>query len=235
LNFAGQYYHKVKDIDYTHSIDSTSNAPSSNNRYPAFLTHQDFKTDDVNFRFTWRPWNNLTFVSRYDFQLSTVNTKADFLSEVESAEMTTHIISESISWVPLPRLYLQGTFNYALDEIHTPANDFIGHATNDIVTPSQNDYLNASVLVGYALDDKTDVQASYSFYRSDNYVDNSLYSQPYGASSDEHGVVASLARQITKSLRWTLKYGFFSNRDVTSGHHNDYNAHMVYSSMQIRF
>ena len=149
--------------------------------------------------------------------------------------MTTHILSESISWVPLARLYFQGTFNYALDELRTPANDFLGSATNNIVPPSQNDYWNASALVGYALDDKTDVQAQYFYYRANNYVDNSLYSQPFGASSEEHGVTATLSRQLTKSLRWTLRYGFFNNRDITSGHHNDYTAHLVYSSMQIRF
>jgi hypothetical protein len=235
LNLAAQYYHKIKQNDYTHPIDSTTNAPPSNNRYPAFLTDQDFEMDDMNFRVTWRPLNNLTLVSRYDFQLSTIHTKADFLADVQSARMTTHILSESISWVPLARLYFQGTFNYALDELRTPANDFLGSATNNIVPPSQNDYWNASALVGYALDDKTDVQAQYFYYRANNYVDNSLYSQPFGASSEEHGVTATLSRQLTKSLRWTFRYGFFNNRDITSGHHNDYTAHLVYSSMQIRF
>jgi hypothetical protein len=235
LNLSGQYYHKERKNDYNHLVDSTPNDPSSNNRYPAFLTDQNFSTDDVNFRFTLHPLNNLTLVTRYDFQLSTIDTKADLLAEVQSGEMHTHIISESIGWVPLTRLFVQATFNYSLDELKTGANDFFGSATNNIVPTSRNNYWNASALVGYALDDKTHLQAQYFYYRSDNYVDNSLFSQPYGAESEEHGITATLTRQLTKRLRWTLRYGFFNNRDITSGHHNDYTAHMVYSSWQYRF
>jgi hypothetical protein len=235
MNLAAQYYHKQRENDYDHIVDSTPNDPANNNRYPAFLTDQDFITDDVNFRITLRPFINLTLVTRYDFQLSTIDTKADFLSEVQSGEMTTHIISQSIGWTPLARLFFQGSFNYSLDELETGANHFIGSATNNLVPSSQNDYWNASALIGYALDDKTQVQLQYSFYHANNYVDNSLFSQPYGAASEEHGITATFIRQLTKNLRWTLKYGFFKNRDILSGHHNDYTAHLVYSSMQYRF
>src|SRR5207244_2662536 len=91
--------------------------------YPAFLTAQDFETDDLNFRVTWRPRNNLTFVSRYDFQRSTIDTQGDGLSKIQSAEVTSHILSESISWTPLARLYTQGSINYVMDQTDTPASE----------------------------------------------------------------------------------------------------------------
>ena len=56
-----------------------------------------------------------------------------------------------------------------------------------------------------------------------------------GAGAEEHGVTASIARQISKAVRATLKYGFFRNRDETSGGHNDYDAHLVLASLQYRF
>src|SRR6185369_9305784 len=93
LNLAAQYYHKIKRNDYTHLQDSTTNAPPSGNRYPAYLVDQDFEQDDFNIRCTWRPANNLTLISRYDFQLSTVHTKADLLADVESGKTTSHIFS----------------------------------------------------------------------------------------------------------------------------------------------
>jgi hypothetical protein len=233
LNLAAQYYHKVRQNDYSHRADSTPNIDSGD-RYPAYLTAQDFETDDVNVRATWRPLNNLTLVSRYDFQLSTVDTKADSLAQIQSAEMTSHILSESISWSPLARLYLQGSVNYVLDHTETPANDLTGGAAK-LVPKSRNDYWNATATTGYALDNKTDLQAQYFYYRADNYVDNSAVSQPYGAGAEAHGVTAALSRQITPRLRWTLKYAFFRNRDETSGGHNDFDGHGVYSSMQFRF
>ena len=90
-------------------------------------------------------------------------------------------------------------------------------------------------VVGVALDERTDLQAQYSYYKSDNFIDNSAVSTPYGDESREHGVTVTLNRMLSPRLRWTLKYGFFDYADVTSGGHNDYTAHMVYTGLQYRF
>jgi hypothetical protein len=179
LNFGVQYYHKIHSYDYDHPLDSTLNATNSGNRYPAFLTDQKFETDDMNICATWRALSTLTLITRYDFQLSTVDTKGAFLNNVHSAEITSHIISESISWTPINRLFVQASASYALDSTETPAPGALG-STNTVLN-GVNDYWNASGLVGYALDEKTDVQAQYFYYHADNCVDNSTFGQPYGA------------------------------------------------------
>jgi hypothetical protein len=235
LNMAAQYYHKVRQNDYSNPVDSTVNAPPSTDRYPAYLTDQDFETDDFNYRVTWRPCLNLTLIGRYDFQLSTVNTKADLLKSLESGRTTTHIFAGSASWSPLNRLYLQGNINYVLDRTQTPANDFVGSDTNMMILPARNNYWNASAVVGYALDEKTDLQAQYFYYRANNYVDNSKFSQPYGAGAEENGITVTIGRQLSRQLRLSLKYGYFDNRDQTSGGHNNYQAHQVYSSLHYVF
>jgi hypothetical protein len=235
LSLAAQYYHKIRNEDYNHRQDTTPNR--TGNRYPAFLLAQDFETDDSNVRLTWRPLNNLTLISRYDFQLSTVDMQGDGLSTVQSSKITSHIFSESVSWTPLPRLLLQASVNYALDKTDTPADEVV--TTNgvplNVVLDTKNDYWNASAGVNFVLDDKTDLQAQYTYYRADNYVDNSAVSQPYGVDAEEHGITAALIRRLTDRVRWTLRYGFFNNHDRTSGGHNDYDAHLVMTSMQVRF
>ena len=233
LNFGAQYYHKIHDYDYDHLVDSTPNAPPNADRYPAFLTDQNFQTDDMNVRATWRPFNTLTLVTRYDFQLSTVDTKADFLDNQQSAEITSHIISQSIGWTPLNRLYLQASASYALDSTDTPAANALG--STNLVLNAANDYWNASGLIGYAVNDKTDVQGQYFYYHANNYVDNSTYGQPYGAGAEEHGVTATISSEISKAVRLSLKYGYFRNREKTYGGHNDYDAHLVLATMQYRF
>jgi hypothetical protein len=235
LNMGAQFYHKIRTEDYDHTQDTTPNR--TGNRYPAFLLAHEFETDDANFRVTWRPLRNLTLVSRYDVQLSSVKMQGDGLAEIESAELTSHIFSESISWIPCPRLYVQASVNYALDETDTPANEVV--RTNgvplNVVLDSVNDYWNASATIGYVLDDKTDLQAQYFYYRADNYVDNSADGQPYGVDAKEHGIIATLSRRLTDRVRWTLKYGFFNNRDRTAGGRNDYDAHLLLTSVQLRF
>jgi len=87
LNFASQYYYKTRENEYDHNVDSTSNLPGSGDRYPAFIRSQNFTTHDVNFRVTVRPLANLTLVSRYDFQLSTINSYMDLgLTEIPEVD-----------------------------------------------------------------------------------------------------------------------------------------------------
>src|SRR5205814_2735396 len=133
--------------------------------------------------------HSVTLIARYEVQLSLVDTKADFLNNQQSVEITSHIISESINWTPLNRLYLQASASYALDSTDTPAANALG--STNLVLNAANDYWNASCLIGYALNDKTDVQAQYFYYHANNYVDNSTYGQPYGAGAEEHGVTAT--------------------------------------------
>lgn len=227
---AGGYY-KINDYDYDHLRDDTPN--NGPNRYPAYLVMQNFETWDANARLTFRPLQNVTLISRYEFQSSIIHTKPDPISglgEVESSEMTSHIFAQNISWAPWSRLYLQAGFNYVLSETKTPASEFTQAILN-----AQNNYWTLNFSSGLVLDDKTTINASYFYYRADNYEDNSIIGVPYGSGAEEHGVTATLMRQLTKSLRWTLRYGFFRSRDDLYGGHNNYDAHMLFSSIQYRF
>jgi hypothetical protein len=232
LNFGGQYYHQIHDYDYDNNLTAT---PVT---YPGYLKKQNFTVDDMNFRATWRVWNTLSLVTRYDFQYSAVDTWSipnggTQAGEVQSANITSHIISENISWTPLARLYVQAGGSYVLNSLDTPVAGSSG--INNLVLNSANDYWTVDATAGYALNEKTDLQLQYSYYRADDYVNNSAYSQPFGAGDEQHSITATVTRQITKALRMSLKYGFFRNRDQTSGGNNNYDDHLVYASMQYRF
>jgi hypothetical protein len=85
------------------------------------------------------------------------------------------------------------------------------------------------------VDDKTDLHAEYSYYRTDNYEGTSIVGMPYLAGATQHTVGATLGRQISKNVRLKLQYGYYRYRDETSGGHNNYDAHAVFSSLQFRF
>ncbi|MGA2241670.1 MAG: hypothetical protein ABSH11_06480 [Verrucomicrobiota bacterium] len=244
LNFGGQYYYKSSAYDYHFLSDPAfyhlSPTTNTSDFYPLFIRAQNFDTHDLNFRAHWHPFSTLSLVGRYDFQYSTVHTRGDVnsdgiaLSDEESAEITSQIISGSINWTPLNRLYLQLGASYAFDNtFQTPAAGALGF-TNAVPNLSDN-YWTANAMVGYLLNDKTDLQIAYYFFRADNYVNNSTYSQPFGTSNEEQGITATLTRQINRALRLSLKYGFFRNRDDTSGGYNNYDSHLIFASMQYRF
>jgi hypothetical protein len=224
-------YYKNNRYDYDHDLDSTPN--NSANRYPAYLVMQGFETYDGYARLTLRPVRNVTLMSRYEYQRSTIHTRPDPVSglgEVESSRMTSHILAQNVSWAPWSRLYLQAGFNYVLSQTETPASDY-----TQAVLEAENNYWTLNFNSGLVLDYKTDLNVGYTYYRADDYTDNSLAGVPYGAGAEEHGVTATVVRRLSERLRLTLRYGFYHYEAELSGGHNNYEAHVLFSSLQYRF
>ena len=187
---AGGYY-KLNDNHYGNNLDSTPNVPASPDSYPGFLVMQNFETYDGNLRLTARPLRNVSTITRYEFQYSTVETQPDpisGLSEAESAKMTTHIIAQDINWTPWSRLYLQAGLNYVWSQTKTPASDYTA-----AVLEAQNNYWTVNFASGLVLDDRTDLRVSYVYYKADDYQDNSASGVPYGAGGEEHSITAPSA------------------------------------------
>lgn len=227
-----QYYFKLNDYDYDHTFDSTLNTPGSANRYPAYLVGQNFTTHDGNIRLRYRPYRTITLVTRYDFQYSTINTEPDSasgLSATDSAKNTSHIIGQNISWTPWRRLFLQLGFSYVLSEYKTPASDSAA-----AVPVSNNDYWTLNLSSGLVLSDKTDFNVGYAYYNTDNYVNNSPYVS-YGAGGDQHSITCGIVHRLREDIRLNVRYGYFVYNDETFGGNEDFDAHLIYGSIQYRF
>jgi hypothetical protein len=194
---------------------------------------QNYETYDANVRLTLRPWQNVTAISRYEYQLSTIHTEPDAmlgLSQVESSRMTSHILAQDVSWIPWSRLSLQAGLNYVLSDTHTPASD----VTQAILT-SQNNYWTLNFTSGLVLDDKTDLNLSYLYYLSGDYSNNSPLGVPYGAGSEEHAITATLTRRLSNNLRLALKYGWFHYDDAAFGANRNFGANLISASLRYRF
>jgi hypothetical protein len=226
-------YYKLNSYDYEHRLDSTSNDPASANRYPAYLAMQGFETYDGSLRLTLRPLPNVSLVSRYEYQLSKVQTAPDpvsGLAQFQSSDMTSHIFAQNVAWTPWSRLSLQAGFNYVVSETRTPASAYTRAVLN-----AQNNYWTLNFNAGFVLDQKTDLNLGYFYYRADDYADNSALGLPLGAGAEEHGVTATLTRRISQNLRLNLKYGYYHYTDALYGGHNDCESHVVFASLQYRF
>ncbi|HEV3272757.1 MAG TPA: hypothetical protein VGZ93_11300 [Candidatus Methylacidiphilales bacterium] len=232
LNFGLQYYHEIHDYDYTNNLNS------SLVQYPGYLRKQNFTTDDINIRATWQALSTVSLVTRYDFQYSTVDTWSipnggTQAGGVESANLTNHIISEDVNWTPLACLYLQVGGSYVINSLDTPVAGSGG--INNLVLNGENNYWTLDASAGYEINSKTHLQLQYSYYNADNYFNNAPTSLPFGAGEIENNVTATLTRDISKSVQVSLKYGFYQNRDQTSGGQNDYDAQLVYVSTTFGF
>ena len=252
LNLAAQYYYK--NADYENDFFSElATPPVPNAERNQRLIHQEWDTDNVNVRLTWRPKvpqaaGTVTLVARYDYVRTDINSQwaisptampgglsNTFLDEVRSGIITQHIFTGSFTWNPTARLFFQGSFSYVRDKTDTPSDIIFTGNTMPSIVDSQNDYWTASASMGFALDPKTDFHADYSYYRADNYEGTSIVGMPYGMGATQHTVGASISREIMRNVRVKLQYGYFHYRDETSGGHNNYDAHAVFSSLQFRF
>ena len=226
-------YYKINQYDYANTQDSTPNDLSTGNAYPGFLVYQGFQTWDGNARLTLHPLSKITLVSRYEYQFSTIATRPDAasgLGEVDSSQMHSHILGQNLSWTPLNWLCLQAGANYVISETKTPASDYTQAILN-----SQNNYWTINFNAGFVLDDKTDLNVGYFYYRAadgQNAVVNGL---PLGTDAEEHSINATLTRRLTKNLRLNLKYAFTHYEDFASAGNYNFNAHVIFSSLQYRF
>jgi hypothetical protein len=230
FSLGGGYFYKVRENDFDHTGDNTPNPPPSGNRYPAYLVAQRYALHDANVRATWRPRLNLTMVARYDLQLGELQSEADGLSRADTADVTSHVGSLSISWVPVSRLYLQGRGSYITDQTESAATDFTA-----AVLDAENDYWTGTGVVGYALSNEVDLEGAYTYYRSDNFNAGLVAGQPYGAGLEEHWASATLTWRMNARVRWLARYGYGVSKDDTSGGNNDYDVHLLQASMQYRF
>jgi hypothetical protein len=236
LNLVGQYYHKIASYDE----DIVSAA------FPR-LINQDWNTDDLNVRITFRPkiptcLGTLALVTRYDFVHTSIDgqwevfSDGELLAELQTGEIKKHVISESLTWNPLARFYLQANFSYVFNQTDTPASNIdLAPQTSPTVVNFRNDYWTVTSSIGYIIDDKTDFYADYYFYCANDHFKNAVVAVPYGLGATEHAASATIARQLAKNMRLLLRYGYFNYRDVTSGGHNNYRAHSLYSGLQVRF
>ncbi|HVU23850.1 MAG TPA: hypothetical protein VHE13_06965 [Opitutus sp.] len=233
LSFSGQAYWKGRQDSFNNTRDSTP-VLNSGDRYPAYIAKQDFETTDFNLRMTWSPVMDLRFVTRYDYQDSTIRTRELGLNMVDTSTSKTHIVSEAATWNPLPRWFVQATGNVVFDQLKTPASDLTGAAAG-IVLNSDNNYTSYGLATGYVIDDRTDISANYDNYRANNYVDNGNRSVPYGASSMNQVFGVTLNRRVNAHMNFTLKYAYLDNKDDTSGGMDSYRASFVYGRVQYRF
>ncbi len=224
LDFGG--YYKLDDYHY-------ANSPSDSSDYPNFLEMQNFATYDANTRLTLRLKHNISLVSRYEYQWSTIHTApnppAD-LPTVESSAMRSHIIAQDVSWIPWPRVSLQAGLNYVISDTSTPGSD----ATQSILD-ARNNYWTVNFVAGYVLDNKTDLNLSYVYYDTDDYVDDEPAGVSYGAGGQEHAITATLTRRINERIRLSLKYGYFRYIDEATGGNANFSADLIYATLRYRF
>lgn len=235
VTLAAQYYFKARQNDFDAIRDTTPNAITSSDRYPAYISNQDFETSDFNLRLTWRISPTFRTVTRYDYVKTTINSQEVGLPFGESMNVDQKIFSESITWNPVARWFLQANLNVVSEQLVTPAVFATGNAAN-LVTASNGDYLSWSLSSGYALDDQSDLHFDYtSFEVRDGFTDNTPTSVAYGTEVQNQVVSVAYRRQLDRRTAITFKYAYAKSEDAAYNGKADYEANIFQAKLQYRF
>jgi hypothetical protein len=203
----------------------------------ALITWQEFTTHEFSTKLTIRPCAKVSTTFRYQLLASEINGSLEGDPQEETADFYQNIYSVNVTVTPINRLYLSGLFSYQTvrsESLRNPATSVPLNPTM-IVLPSKGDVWTVNGSAGLALDEKTDLTASYTFTMSDNYADNASYGLPLGNDWEQHEVGVSLSRKLRDNVTVQVRYAYSEYQSDADAGVNDYRAHQFGASCTIRF
>lgn len=247
LSFAVEGFHEKREQSLDHNAGNESFASNvwaagGANNFRPIMTDHNTETDDINLRMTWRPMSNVSLVTRYDYVHTEYENRglswsppavATFFDLVESGDIASHVVSQSVTWSPLAVMYVQGTVSWISSETDTP----------EVYTgDSDSDSIVGSLTAGYAIDARTELTATYSYYQAENYTNSVGFTgfdtMGFGYETEEHMISLNVARALTENMTLNVRYAFITSNTTApdqTGGVNDFDAHMISTGLQVRF
>lgn len=228
VTLAGRYRHSIHENDYDHDVDTMAG-------YPAYITEQEFTTDELMAKVTVRPCAKFTLSFSYQLVATDIETTTAVVpllapgGTLQAGNFDSMIYTVSATLTPVTRLFLTGLFSYQDTRTQAFAND------NSAVVTYEGDVFTFLGTAGYALDEKSDLTLEYLYSRADNEQNNVATGLPLGIQNQRHGLLVGLSRAIRENVSARLRYGFYELNEDGTGDFNNYTAHLVSASCTIRF
>lgn len=214
--------------------------PQPDGGYPDFFRSRDLLTDEVEAKLVVRPCNWLKTTFSYEIQTTDFRDNSFPASntvnhvvyspggDLLTGRTESQIYSVSAVLTPHPRVYFASSFSYEPSSTRT-ANS--GALT---VGPYRGDTYTADASSTYVLSQTTDLTLGYVFSEANYGQNNAATAVPVGIRYQEHGIQATLARRFSQNLTGQLQYGFSYYHEPSSGGANDFRAHAVFATLNIR-
>lgn len=214
--------------------------PQPGGGYPDYFRSRDLLTDEIEAKLVLRTSNWLKTTFSYQIQ------STDFRDNSFPASNTvTHIVyspggdlltgrSESQIYsvgavlTPHPRVYLSSSFSYE------PSSTRSANSPAPTVGQYRGDTYAADASGTYVLSQTTDLTLGWVFSEANYGQSKATTAVPVGMRYQEHGIQAALSRRFSKNLSGQLQYSFGYYHEPSSGGANDFRAHSVFATLNIR-
>jgi mono/diheme cytochrome c family protein len=233
LSLSAHYRSRGSDTDYHHLRDVAFGFP--NEGYSAFITARTIRTDAVQARLAWRPaaWLKTTFTydrEATDYTTATEPLPADFSpgGRINAGSYAGNVYGCNLTLTPFRQVYFSGTVTYSDTRMATHHPDFLA------IGPYRGGTCNFIGSANYAVNARTGLQAAYAFSRANFGQNNIADGLPLGIDYTRHSLMAGVSRKFSERVTATLRYGFYSYAEPTSGGVNDYTAHGVFVTLAMK-
>ena len=233
MSLTAHYKRRERDWDYDHltDLDEWRGEPG----YSAFITDQAIGLDEISAKLSVRPANWIKVGLTYqlfssDSDLTTLPIPSGTAGAtpggtVHAYNYDAHVYSANVAVNPWHRLYLNSTFSYRHSRTWT------GHNFSPTVVDYEGDLYSTISSATYALNNKTDLTASYTYSWADYAQNNDPAGLPIGLAYDWHILSMGISRRFEKNISTNLQYRFYQYDEDNMGGANNYTAHGVLASL----
>jgi Planctomycete cytochrome C len=220
-----QYRFYDSDTSYNHLLDST---PLTG--YPAFILGRKIQTQEVETKLVLRPARWIRTTLSYKIENTGFATLTDPVAfgvspggPVLAGKYLGHTYGISTALTPLTRLSLAGTLTYSDSRLRTFANN------DPSVAPYQGGVYLATASATYAINQTSDLSASYTFSEANYAQNNGTAGVPLGIDYTRHNAALALTKHFKHQITGTIRYAFTTYTEPTAGDLTDYTAQSIFA------
>jgi hypothetical protein len=232
LEWGGHYRYRDSNTGYNHLVDTS---PFGSAGYPAFITHRDITTDEIEGRLVLRPayWLNARLTYQWvesDFSATTEPAPFGISpgGPISDGSTEANNFGLNLAFTPGQRFYFSGSFTYGYSRTTTAGDQ------NSAVVPYRGNTCTLGTSAGYALNAKTRLNATYAFSQA-GYGQNNNAGLPLSINFTRHELLIGLTRQFSRRLSGALRYGFSQYSQPSNGNVNNFTAHGIFATLNYRW
>jgi len=234
LSWSAHYRNGLSNSEYDNKRDEALGLPGVG--YSAFIRAREIRSDEVETKLVLRParWlkTTLTYQIVANDYLTTTDPVPGGISpggQLLAGNDDAHVYGFSAALTPFVKWYLTATFTYSDSRTIIANNDLPG------VQPYRGNLYSVIASASYAVNARTDLEATYAFSKA-NYDNNNVAGGvPLGLDYDRHALTAGITRKLTERVTANLRYGFYHYSEPSTGGLNDYTAHGVFATVAVKW
>lgn len=203
------------------------------NRYRGFINGLTFRTYKPLVKLNFKPYKWIACNFLYTFDTTIYATQTRIADAWEFNKYRANIYSTGLTLTPREYLYLTLFYQYKEASTRTQANGDGGRGFNVPTYNASFKVLSASC--SYSPVKDITLRGSYSISKADNFNDFSNIGLPLGLTNFLQDASVGIEKKIRRDCSVEFKYDFMQYGETSNGGIDDYEAHLFYTALKMKF